>query len=229
MSTDNILRQAIGLCEKVLQVSSGLNLPKGAHWQAVVTVFLNQANERLYSIKLLLDNNLYESGAILTRSIFELAVNLVYISKDNKRLRQYLKHGGIPFTIEEVLQLQQDSDNRNSQDVRDILPKRPWKTLKDMCCDLGSQWLKEYETFYPYVSVPTHSGSFTFGRNYMKLLTQQPPSDLEKATILLTALDFHLRIVEVSARVFSEQINIAIVKKMRSECLQLGKSLSEQR
>jgi hypothetical protein len=215
--------------DRVLQVTSDLILPrgeKGDYWQPVVTVFLSQANERLYSIRLLLDNNYEESSVILIRSIFELAVNLVYISKDSKRrLSQYLKHGGIPLTIEEAQQLQQELEYLHSQDAIGFIPRRPWKQLKDMCCDLGSQWLKEYETFYRYVSVPTHAGSFTLGNNFVKLLNQQPLSDYEKAKVMITALDFHLRIADVAAHVFPKQIDSEVVKRMTEECQKLGQSL----
>ncbi len=97
-----------------------------------------------------------------------------------------------------------------------------------MCCGLGSDWLREYETFYRYVSIPTHAGSFTLGKNYTQLLRQQPPSDLVRATVLVTALDFHLRVSDVAANVFPEQIKLETVRKMASECRELGQSLVKE-
>jgi len=95
-----------------------------------------------------------------------------------------------------------------------------------MCCDLGSDWLKEYETFYRYASVPTHAGSFTLGTNYRRLLAQQSPSDYEKAGVLVTALEFHLRVVEIVAQIFPEQISSRTVNDLKSDCQELGQFLA---
>jgi hypothetical protein len=229
MARNNIWRQSVNLLDKVFQVTSGLSLPRGEegdYWQPVVAVFLSQANERLYSIRLLLDNNYEESSVILTRSIFELAVNLVYISKDSKkRLNQYLKHGVIPLTSEDVQQLQRKLAQEQPPEVKELVPGQAWRLLKDMCCDLGSRWLKEYETFYRYASVPTHAGSFTLTRNYPQLLEQKPPSDHDRAVVLFTALDFHLRVAAVAAHVFPKQIDPEVVKQMIVDCQKLGQSL----
>lgn len=224
--TENVWQQGVDLMNRVSEVTSGLNLPRGNQWPTVVAVFLSQANERLDSIRMLLHKSYEDSAMILTRSVFELAVNLVYISKDTEgRLRQYLKNGGIPLTHEEAQQLQQELEQKHSQDASCVVPTRPWKKLKGMCCDLGSQWLKEYETFYPYASVPTHASSFTLGKNYVQLLQRQPPSDHQKATTLITALEFHLRVAEIAANVFPKQIKLETVKEMRAECKTLGSSL----
>ena len=64
-----------------------------------------------------------------------------------------------------------------------------------MCCELGSDWLKEYETFYRYASVPTHAGSFTLGKNYQQLMERRQPSNAERAAVLVSALAFHLGLV----------------------------------
>ena len=231
MERNNIWQQSVNLLDKVLQGTSGLSLPRGDrgdYWPAVVTVFLSQANERLYSIRLLLDNNCEASSELLTRSMFELAVNLAYIANNPaKRLPAYLKHGGIPFTNKEAQQLQQKLAQEQPPEVKDVVPGRTWMRLKNMCCDLGASWLKEYETFYRYASVPTHAGSFTFGKNYEQLLKQQPLSDRDRATVLVTALDFHLRVADVAATVFPEQIKINTVRKLASECSGLGLDLAK--
>ena len=223
---NNIWQQAVDLSDRVLQVTSGISLPKGNYWPTVVTVFLSQANELLHSTRLLTGKGYCNSAEILTRPLFELTVNIAYIAKNPvKRLPSYLKHGGIPLTSEEAQQVQLALAQEERPEVKDIVPGWTWRRLKDMCCDLGSDWLKEYETFYRYVSVPTHSGSFTLGKNYIQLLEQKPPSDRDKATVLVTALDFHLRVADVAANVFPEQIKLETIKKMRSECQKLGKSL----
>ncbi len=107
MATGNVWQQATDLTDRVFQVTSGLNIPRGNHWHTIVTVFLTQANERLDSIRVLLDKNHWDSATILTRSLFEPAVNLAYITKDvSARLPEYLKHGGFPLTNEDAQQLQ---------------------------------------------------------------------------------------------------------------------------
>jgi hypothetical protein len=210
----------------VFQVTSGIELPRGNYWPALVTVSLVQGNKRVDSIRVLLDKNYLDSAVILTRSLFEIAVNLNYIAKDvPKRLPEYLKHGKVPITDEEVEKLKKELEKVSQEEVRNIIPRRAWRRLKKMCCDLGLDWLKTYEIFYRYVSVPTHAGAFTLGKDYMRLLEQQSPSDCEKTVVLVTALDFHLRIAEVAAGVFPVQIKLETVKKMRSECQKLGKSL----
>ncbi len=229
MRTDNIWQQAADLTNRVLQVTSGLDLPRGNLWYAVVTVFLTQANERLDSIRVLLDKNYRDSATILTRSLFELVVTLNYIAKDAKdRLPEYLKHGGIPLTNEDAQQLQRKLAKEQLPDMKDIVPRQSWKTLKDMCRDLGSPWPEEYKTFYRFASVPTHAGSFTLTLNYVELLKQEPPSDHYKVIVLLSALSFYLRVPNVAAQVFPEQIKLATVTEMASECEKVGQSLSEQ-
>jgi hypothetical protein len=228
MATENLWQQAVDLTNRVFQVMSSLNLPRGNYWPTVVTVDLSKANEELDSIRTLLDKGYWDSTDILARALFELAVNLAYIAKDTKkRLPEYLKHGGVPLTNEDVQQLQLELAQEQPPEVKDIVPGQTWRRLKDMCCDLGSQWLKEFETFYRYVSVPSHAGSFTLGKNYKQLLEQQPLSEHQKAAVLITALDFHLRIAEVAADVFPQQIKLKTVKALRAECQNLGQSLAK--
>lgn len=222
LSKANVWQQAIELTNRVFKVTAGLDLPSGNHWLAVVTVCLDQANEKLDSIRILLDKGYNDSAIVLIRSFFELVVNLAYLSKDTgKRLSQYLSHGGVPLTDEDVQQLQQKLVRGNAQDVFDSIPRKSWKTLYEMCFDLGSGWLGEYETFYRYASVPTHSGSFTLGTNFKRLLEQKSPSGYKKAAILINALDFHLRVVGITAQVFPEQIDSKTVNGLKSDCQRL--------
>lgn len=123
MATGNVWQQAADPTDRVFQVTSGLNIPRGNHWHTLVTVFLTQANERLDSIRVLLDKNHWDSAAILTRSLFELAVNLAYITKDvSARLPKYLKHGGFPLTNEDAQQLQRNLAQEQPPYVKDIVP-----------------------------------------------------------------------------------------------------------
>ena len=229
MTTESIGERLVDLTNRVFAVTAGLDLPHDSQWDAVLTVFLTQVNERLDSIRVLLDKNSRDSSVVLTRSLFELAVNLAYIAKDAEaRMPEYLRHGGIPTTAEEFEKLREQLEEDDSAEGPDIVPARPWKPLKDMCTELGPNWLKEYITFYRLASIPTHAGSFTMGRSYKRLIEQQPPSDHEKATGVATALAFQLRVAEIVAEAFPQQVDLEKVKKLRSECQCLGHSLSKQ-
>lgn len=211
------------------KVSSGLDLPRGDQWPTVVTVFLAQTNERLDSTRVLLHKNHWDSALILTRSLFELAANLTFIALDiPARLPEYLTHGAIPLTSAEAEQLRAALGERKQPEPRDFVPGYPWKSLRDICTGLGSGWIKEYETFYRYASVPTHAGSFTLGKNYAQLLDRQRLSDNAMANVLTTALAFQLRVAEIAAGVFPEEIALEQVKQLRSDCETLGYSLVKE-
>ena len=226
MVVDNILKKAIVLKDSMLQITSGIDVTVENSWSMLVCVGIHQGNNRLDSILTLLNKNDLDSAEILTRSLFELAVNLAYIDKNvSERLPEYLRHGKVPMTKEEVEKLQQELGNSSQLEAWRIVPKITWKTFKSMCIDLGLDWLDEYETFFRFVSIITHAGAFTLGENYKRLLEKQTPSDSEKAMFLLTALHFHLRIDEVATRVFPSQIKIEVIKKMYAECNELGNLL----
>ena len=233
MGIDNVLQEVSELTSRVLQftpVTPSIHLTCGNHWSRLVSVNLAQGNERLDSVRTLLKNNYLESVDILTRSLFEIAVNLTYISKDvSGRLPEYLKHGKVPTTKEEAGKLQRELEGLGKsgqlEAAQHIVPHQSWRVVRAMCDDLGQSWLREYTTFYAYTSVSSHAGAFTLSRNYARLLKEQPPSDQEKAAILVTALVFHLRVADIAAWVFPLQIKPETVKKLSSECQKLGKSL----
>lgn len=226
MVKEDIWQRADNLTDRIFQVTSGLDLPHGDLWHTVVTVFLTQTNERMDSIRVLLHKNHLESAVIVTRALYELTVNLAYLAKDvPTNLKQYLQHGGIPTTPEEADKLRAEIDRDDQPDVTDIVPGQAWKPLGEMCRELGSDWLQEYRTFYRYASVPTHAGSFTLGKNYEQLLEQQPPTGQEKATILVTAMDFHLRVPEIAAELFPHNIKPEAIKRLKESCKEIGVSL----
>ena len=124
----SVWQQASDLTDRTLEVTSGLDLPRGDLWPTVVTVFLVQANERLDAIRLLLDNNYWDSAVILARSLFELAANLTYLSNDiSANLHRYLQHGGIPVTAEEADKLQARIERDEQSEVKNIVPGQVWK------------------------------------------------------------------------------------------------------
>ena len=226
MTTDDLEQRIIDLTDRILQTTSCLDLPRGDWWPSVVAVFLYQANERLESVRLLLDENKADSATILVRSLFELAVNLAYIDKDTaQRLNKYLRHGCIPLNDEQAERLQQEIE----EELEPKVPRGSWKPLRDMCADLGPDWLKEYDTFYRYVSVPTHAGAFTLARDFVWLLEGHLPSARERTVCLITASAFHLRVAEIAARTFPDHINHAKVIALMVECSELITARAEER
>ena len=168
---EDIEARAFELSERILEVTSGIDLP-GGNWEKwVAGVFLNQANTRLSSIMTLLSKNDLESAIILCRSLFELAVNAVYIYKDpDKRVDKYLDYTGIPRTPEAEKQLRLEIRENPYPDFREIVPKKPWKNVKAMCEDLGEGWVKDHDTFYRYASDHTHAGPYLFANRFNRLL-----------------------------------------------------------
>jgi len=220
--------KALDLANKALQATSGLDLPLGDHWGNTVIVFLHLANERLDSIRRLLIQGHNDSSVILVRSFFELAVNLAFIRQDvASRLPEYLRHGGIPTSEKEVDELKEKITQFKDRqiNVEDMVPHKSWKAVRTMCRKLGGEWLKEYEVFYRSTSVPAHAGSFTLASNFVRLLEQQPLPNHDKASVLVTALDFHLRIAQIAAEVFPNEIQLQTLKELINECQELGQSV----
>ena len=228
MAAITVLEQVMDLANRVLGVTAGVDVPRGNHWPTVVTVFLSQSNARLDSIRILLNSDQWDSGTILTRSLFELAVNLCYISRDiDARLPEYLTHGGIPNTSEDAEKLMDELAAAGPPQVKDVIPVQAWKPLRDMCAALEPIWLMEYETFYRFASVPTHAGSFTLGQNFIELLENRTPSDNTKATVMITALGFHIRVAKIAANMFPNQIKAKEVEELNRDCGKLSQLLAE--
>lgn len=226
MTETDVWQEVVNLSNNVFGVTSGLDLPRCGEWASVVAVFLVQSNERLDSVRILLNKDYWNSATILTRSLFELAANLVYIAKDaDSRLPKYLKHGGVPLDEQDTESLQ--SELAQARAIRKICvePKRVWKPLRGICCDLGQSWSKEYDTFYAVASWPTHAGSSLIPVDYLRLRNHGLLSERERAKLLVTALAFHLRVAKVAVRVFPRQMSSPIVDRLASECGSLGWTL----
>lgn len=226
MTAEQAWKQCLDLVDKVLGVTSGVELGQETQWHALVTLALSQSNKRLHSIRLLLEATDLDSAIILTRSLFELAANLVYINLDQSpRLSEYLRHAGIPIFPEEIeaskKRTQADSPRLNWSDV----PKWPWRRLKVICDTLGEPWPHHYATVYRYASIPTHAGAFTLGRAYFELMERQSAPDSIRTTTLVIALAFHLQIGRVAAGTFAAQIDLDEVEGLVTEVRTLGGSL----
>lgn len=216
-------QEALSLTDRVLAAVSSVDLaPRRERWRIFLAITLNQANERLAATRLLLEASFRDSGTIVTRSLFELAVNVVFIAKDiDTRLDEYLHHGQIPLTEEEAEEALRAADAGETESM----PRAAWRPLRSMCEDLGTGWVNEYDTHYAYASVVTHAGSFTFGRHLHRLISGEEPTDEERAGILVTALAFQLRVAATVSLEFPESIPPADIDGFRGRCLELGARL----
>lgn len=232
----NIWQKTNGLVVRLLTTTSELDFTYPDRWSVLLIVSLNQSNKSLNSVVWLLNNQDWDSGVVLTRSMFELSANLTYISKDiEKRLPKYLKHGKIPITAEElqqqqqeIQQYQQEVDNGIISNTLNMIPKKPWIPMGAICGDLGVSWLNEYNSFFRYASIPTHSGAFMLGRSFMQLVEGNSPSNHELSGILITAASFHIRVAKVVARKFPLLISLEEVEKYETECNIIGKELIQK-
>ncbi|MGB6872893.1 MAG: DUF5677 domain-containing protein [Dehalococcoidia bacterium] len=226
--TGDIWGQAVDLTNRALAAISGINLPvDDDHWRIVVAFDLYQAGERLASVLTLLGRGYRDSADVLTRSLFEIAVNLSYIAKDvEQRLPEYLRHGSYPLSREDAEQILRKLSQESSAEMEDIVPRHAWKPLRAMCCDLG--WLSEYERFYRYLSVVDHAGSFRIAASYERFLKGEPPSDLDKASVLLAALSLYLRVAELAATVFPTQIKAETITDLTAQCTEMGQFFAER-
>lgn len=224
---DDVWLQAVDLTEKVFAATSVARLPTDDDWHVVVGVHLYQAYQRLDSISMLLVRGYRDSADVLTRSLFEIAVNLSYIAKDvEQRLPEYLRHGHFPLSKEDAEQIERKLSQEPSPEVKGIVPERAWKPLRVMCCDLG--WLAEYDTFYRYLSVVDHAGSFRLLVNYLRLLEQEPLSQWDKASVLLAALCLYLRVAEVAATLFPAQIKAERIADLSAQCNETGRFFAKR-
>lgn len=175
-------------------------------WPQVTLFHLLRSREALASIRVVSEHNLYGSAIVLHRYIFELAVNVKYISNDvENRLAEYLKHSRIPSDIAEVEEI--DERLRNFQEQEDhsaitelLLPGRSWKNLKDMCEEIGC--LDDYFTMYRSASELAHGGGHGIGAEILNLLGEKSRPSYEFPGILLGATLYYGWVVQISCRVF---------------------------
>jgi hypothetical protein len=221
MVADDIWAQAVDLTNSALGGISGINLPADDNWHIFVAFHLYQAGERLASVLMLLARDYRDSADVLTRSLFEITVNVSYIAKDvEQRLPEYLRHGSFPVSRDDAEQILRKLSQESSAEMKDIVPAHAWKPLKAMCRDLG--WLSEYEKFYRYLSVVDHAGSFRMAASYERFLEGEPLDNSVKASVLLAALCLYLRVAEVAATLFPTQIKPERIAALSTQCNEMG-------
>jgi hypothetical protein len=227
MVTEDIWQRVDGLMKRALEATSGVDLPADDNWHIVVAVKLYEAYERLASIFMLLVKGHRDSADVLTRSLFEVAVNVSYIAKDvEKRLPEYLRHGGFPLSKEDVEQIEKRLRQKPPPQVKDIVPGQTWRQVSAMCDDLG--WSEEYYTFYRFVSTVDHNGSFKLATSYLQLLKREQASVWDKSAVLVTALCFYLRVAEVAATVFPNQIKAETIADLSAQCNEMGQFFAKR-
>jgi hypothetical protein len=226
MVSDEMWQEAVSLTKMVFRATPSFDVSTSDHWQIVVAVQLHEAHERLNSIGMLLDKGYVDSAHVLARSLFEIALNMAYIEKDvEQRLPEYLKHGGFPLSEEDAEQLEQKLSEESLEEVRGMVPERAWRSIREMCCDLG--WSGEYGTFYRYLSVVEHGGSFRLMTNFLKLLEREPVPQWERASVLLYAVCLYLRVSEVAAKVSPSKIRADKIADLTGECYKMMESFAE--
>ena len=169
------------LTDETLHRFSGLEFPgtKG-DWGPLSISFLDKGHTRLGSIRLLVDEDL-DGSLILTRSLFELAVTVNYIAKDQDARLTIFKQK-LPST-----------DDLEDQSRYSDLFRRSLSSVKDMCNDLGDWALEYYESaFYKYTSDATHSGAWTIYRNLGQLIDATEADEVDQCRVLTTSANLFL-------------------------------------
>lgn len=209
----SLLHEAQILSQEVLNITSNISVPRypldpaadliSFFWHNLAIGALSASNKRLLSISLLLTDP-YEdesSAIVLVRTAFESAADLVFIGRDVALLLpQYLRHGLVPTTEDELSQIEASLQEEGAR----ISPRRRWKQLSDVCDALG--WQEEYEEFYPLTSEMAHGGILQSVSEFLEL-TEGKRSEGYMALVLVLGILNHLRVSEIAAEVLGEGIN----------------------
>ena len=236
MSSNGILQRSRDLTRETLRVTSGIDpprFPSGASsylqvalWYAMIARDLHRTNKHLRSVELLLRSECedYAGANILTRTIFEIAADLVYINQNVEgRLSEYCPNGSDSTGP-------QDPERPEAKVAGDepTVPRRRWKPLSDICETLGLTWQQAYGDFYAITSVYAHGGSWALPSDYLELDGHAQP-DSDKAEILYTALVYHVYVAAVAATVFPESISMRFVQELEQSCGGLGSEIASLR
>lgn len=201
---------------------------------------LGKAYKSHAAILLLCESGYGEDAAILSRSLFELAITTVYISADesNARAQRYFDYDwvirdemynhllstdelkaelekrtvGTDAKVEEV--------QRRAKEVRagytaDELRKRNWsgKSIRDMAIDVGRE--DAYKTAYRLQCSLAHS-DITVADNYIKetgdqLMMDISPNENWVPSTLVATIDFFLGIVRAWNSVYAHGLDDRLV------------------
>ena len=207
-----MLQKVLDLTDKVLSVQDTLTINDSylvEKWHQVVFLHLHRSFRGLEAVRLVSDNGLYEPAEVLTRYLFEQAVNVRYLAKDPEgRVLCYLKHYKVPLTPEERDETAQELELIRGKGEegdyagvsKSLLPNRSWKLLSEMCEDLNC--LDHYWTMYRASSEVAHGGAHEMGSTMLEMLDYKQRPDYQLPSVLLTALTYFGWVAEISRKVF---------------------------
>ncbi|MCE2463309.1 MAG: hypothetical protein J4F46_05265 [Dehalococcoidia bacterium] len=207
-----MLQKALDLTDRVLSVRDTLTLNDSDladEWHRVALLHLDRSFVALEAVRLVSANGLLEPALVLTRHLFELAVNVRYLANDPMvMVPLYLKHSKIPLTPEERDKTAQEleylwkkwEEGDYAGVSKSLLPNKPWKPLKEMCKDLNC--LNHYWTMYRASSEVAHGGAYEIDSTMLELIGYQQRPDWELPKDLLSALTYFGWVAEISRKVF---------------------------
>ena len=218
--------------------------PEEALYKGLVAFFFNKGWKTFQGVSLLCSNKLAEDAEILLRSLFEMAVNLTYISKDPlKRARLFLEYDFIQR--KELLETLLKADNQWAKKILDGTNPEPlnelekdynrvkgnypdkwrWsgKSIREMCKDVGLEL--HYASVYWLSSNLAHTNPRAMLQyivdNENGLLIGKEPSDKYIEKILLPTYTYFLTILIIKNESFDLGFNESI-QELLEELKTLG-------
>ena len=192
-------------------------------WHLAVVSGHHRAHTTLKSIVILLDPEPDDtaSALILVRHLMECAANLSYIHIDvAHRLPDYLRLGAFPASPDRDGNLELKSSDAPSAP----LPRRRWRTLKEVCDELG--WTMEYESVYKMASDTAHGGTSALVIDGLPLFGISVPVDAKGIVLILGVIQY-LRILRLVASLLPSKIDAARIEKLWQAILDYGPELTE--
>ena len=228
-----VLQKALNIAGEVLDTNLDVNFKDfGNDWHLVALLHLVRSRQTLAGIRFLAAEQFYSPAETLCRHLFELAVNIRYLNIDPvSRVPVYLEHYQIrassEWRDETDAKLQSLREQENHAEISKLLiPGRSWRTLKEMCGELGC--LGQYETIYRGSSEMAHGGGRTIGLEMEALVSEQPMLQYVVSNALLKALIYHFWVEDVCCEVFPGMaLDIKRNPLWFKQCIELQEELSE--
>ena len=174
-------------------------------WDEFVCAHLLLAREAVVAIKLLNEKDLEGPIDVVTRYLFELAVNLKYIANDlNERFPAYLAFHSLSEGQNKHDELIAKAKEQGdwSELARSGSTRRPWKPLAEMCEDVGLEY--DRQTFYRVTSDIAHGGGASLIYAKGKLYQGNSRPEWQRAGKLAVAFRYYQQIAEVVTTTFSD-------------------------
>ena len=203
---DEFLKRVLAFIDEVLcaQIEIDESTLKN-DWNRVVLLHLWRSWSGLQAVSIVSGNALYDPAVVLTRHLFELAVNIRYLDADSEvRVPLYLEHCGARLSPDE-----QDKIVRRARTLWEqgdfnavselLIPKGSWKPLKEMCIEIGC--LNHYLTMYRLASESTHGGAHELALTTLELTGRQKRPDWQFPAVLLAAVIYFKWVAEISRKV----------------------------